>query len=136
MAEEIDNLESELAAELATDLNKTPPIEMEGDVPTLPDEEPPLSEKELEIQNNKNIINDILVDRDVEAKDQFLIGRDTKFSGKQMNFEKYLTYDSEVYGKLGFNPYRDNEKIYNEKMVHIKVVWMIFTIEILLQLMI
>ena len=41
-------------------------------------------------------------------------GRGNQFSAKQFNQAKYATYGSEIYGKLGFNPYQEGG-IPNEK---------------------
>lgn len=39
----------------------------------------------------------------------------TVISAKQLNADKFLTYDSKTYGKLGFDPFKDNDKLYNSK---------------------
>lgn len=36
-------------------------------------------------------------------------------SAKQLNADKFLTYDSKTYGKLGFDPFKDNDELYNKK---------------------
>ncbi len=36
-------------------------------------------------------------------------------SAKQLNADKFLTYNSKTYGKLGFDPFKDNDKLYNNK---------------------
>lgn len=39
----------------------------------------------------------------------------TVISAKQLNADKFLTYDSKTYGKLGFDPFKDNDVLYNKK---------------------
>jgi hypothetical protein len=36
-------------------------------------------------------------------------------SAKQLDVDRFATYDSKTYGKLGFDPFKDNNKVYNEK---------------------
>jgi hypothetical protein len=36
-------------------------------------------------------------------------------SAKQMDVDRFATYNSKTYGKLGFDPFKDNNKIYNDE---------------------
>ena len=103
MAEELNNLDADLTADALADAIGEP------DLVNDPVETPELSERELELERSKEIASEISVNSDLNASDQFLIGNDIKFSAKQQNVEKYLTYDKDtVYGKLGFNPFLDS----------------------------
>lgn len=102
MAEELNNLDADLTADALADAIGEP------DLVNDPVETPELTERELELERSKEIASEISVNSDLNASDQFLIGNDIKFSAKQQNVEKYLTYDKDtVYGKLGFNPFLD-----------------------------
>lgn len=57
---------------------------------------------------------------DVNIKNQKIIEnpfneQSTIISAKQLDVDRFATYDSKTYGKLGFDPFKDNNKIYNEK---------------------
>lgn len=49
-----------------------------------------------------------------ELDDPFKKGSSV-ISAKQLNADKFLTYDSKTYGKLGFDPFKNNDKLYNNK---------------------
>lgn len=57
---------------------------------------------------------------DVNIKNQKIIEnpfneQSTIISAKQLDVDRFATYDSKTYGKLGFDPFKDNNKVYNEK---------------------
>ena len=59
---------------------------------------------------------------DVNIKNQKVIEnpfneQSTIISAKQLDVDRFATYNSKTYGKLGFDPFKDNNKIYNKKLL-------------------
>jgi len=103
MAEELDNTEMSALLNDNNSINEIDPAAEIEDVPKL-------NKQDLRIQRDQQIMSDIAVQRDLVQTQQFLMGADVSFSAKQHNVDKYLTYDSEVYGKLGFDPFLSSVK--------------------------
>ena len=106
--------DEELLENLPDDLlqvGNTSPVEDVVDEIEIENEElPELSEDELMYQELENDVIDIKTNN-YNATDQFQQGADITFSAKQMNADKYLTYnDTETYGQLGFNPFLSSVK--------------------------
>ena len=103
MAEELDNTEM---SSLLNDNNSIDGIDPSAEIEDVPK----LNAQDLRIQQDQQIMSDIAVERDLVQTQQFLMGADISFSAKQHNVDKYLTYDSDVYGKLGFDPFLSSVK--------------------------
>lgn len=101
MADEVlDNLNQELPEEIATipEMQDSPEIEQALD--TEPPA-PPLSE----VDELLKISNETVADEASKINFDYQAGKSIEFSAKQANFEKYYSYGSDIYGKLGFNPF-------------------------------
>lgn len=58
---------------------------------------------------------DMQFSKELEQTSAWNAGKGTVFSAKQANVDKFQTYGSKVYGKLGYDPYKNNDKVYNDK---------------------
>ena len=103
MAEELDNTEMSV---LLNDNNSIDGIDPSAEIEDVPK----LNKQDLRIQQDQQIMSDIAVQSDLIQTQQFLMGADISFSAKQHNVDKYLTYDSDIYGKLGFDPFLSSVK--------------------------
>ena len=103
MAEELDN--TEMSA-LLNDNNSIDGIDPSAEIEDVPE----LNKQDLRIQQDQEIMSNIAVQSDLIQTQQFLMGADISFSAKQHNVDKYLTYDSDIYGKLGFDPFLSSVK--------------------------
>ena len=107
MLEDITNLESSIASELPS-MDANAPVQEAANIveeASVDSEPPKLNEKERMLEKLANITHDIEVNEEIiNNTGQFQIAGDIPFSAKQMNYDKYLSYGSEIYGQLGFNP--------------------------------
>lgn len=61
----------------------------------------------------KQAVSDVNIKNQKEMENPFN-EQSTIISAKQLDVDRYATFNSKTYGKLGFDPFKDNNKIYNQ----------------------
>ena len=73
--------------------------------------QPPVKTK---VDRMKEITQQVLNEHSKDINNPYQMAKGMPFNSEYMGIDKYLTYNSETYCKLGFDPYKDNLKSYND----------------------
>ena len=68
------------------------------------------------LQGLSNNVNAVSIPKITSA---YNVGKAKDFSAKQNNLAKFGTYGSEIYGKLGFDPNKNMNEVYDAEMTEL-----------------
>ena len=82
----------------------------------MPENNNPVNSEPVKITEDfvKQATQNALGEYSKGINDPYVVGRGMPLNAEKAGIDRYTTYGSETFGKLGFNPYEDNLKKYND----------------------